>query len=126
TVGQFGLTDLCALKIYSHEKEYPLHRPHYPVAAADSCCNALLHAYHQLNYGSCFKQHRCYFSNNRNYRILTDLSNTWNNNKEKIFTTMIHEIEAQWMGKMQFNALVNGHTLIMDAPERVGGEDLGP
>lgn len=30
------------------------------------------------------------------------------------------------MGKMQFNALVNGHTVIMDAPERVGGEDNGP
>jgi putative redox protein len=39
---------------------------------------------------------------------------------------MQHEIEAQWMGKMQFNALVNGHTIIMDAPERVGGEDHGP
>ncbi len=39
---------------------------------------------------------------------------------------MKHEIESQWMGKMQFNALVNGHTLIMDAPERVGGEDNGP
>ncbi len=39
---------------------------------------------------------------------------------------MKHEIEAQWMGKMQFNALVNGHTVIMDAPERVGGEDNGP
>ena len=38
---------------------------------------------------------------------------------------MKHEIEAQWMGKMQFNALVNGHTVIMDAPERVGGEDNG-
>jgi|SRR5436190_4184591 len=37
-----------------------------------------------------------------------------------------HEIETQWMGKMQFNSLVNGHTLIMDAPERVGGEDAGP
>jgi len=37
-----------------------------------------------------------------------------------------HEIETQWMGKMQFNSLVNGHTLIMDAPERVGGEDIGP
>jgi len=36
-----------------------------------------------------------------------------------------HEIETQWMGKMQFNALVNGHTVIMDAPERVGGEDNG-
>ena len=39
---------------------------------------------------------------------------------------MKHEIEAVWMGKMQFNALVNGHTVIMDAPERAGGEDLGP
>jgi putative redox protein len=36
-----------------------------------------------------------------------------------------HEIETQWMGKMQFNAIVNGHTVIMDAPERVGGEDNG-
>ena len=37
-----------------------------------------------------------------------------------------HEIETQWMGKMQFNTLVNGHTIIMDAPERAGGEDNGP
>ena len=37
-----------------------------------------------------------------------------------------HEIETQWMGKMQFNALVNGHTIITDAPEKVGGEDNGP
>ena len=39
---------------------------------------------------------------------------------------MKHEIETMWMGKMQFNALVNGHTIIMDAPQRVGGEDNGP
>jgi len=39
---------------------------------------------------------------------------------------MKHFVETQWMGKMQFNALVNGHTIIMDAPERVGGEDHGP
>ena len=39
---------------------------------------------------------------------------------------MTHEIETQWMGKMQFNALVNGHTIVMDVPERVGGEDNGP
>ena len=39
---------------------------------------------------------------------------------------MTHEIEAQWMGKMQFNILVNGHTLILDAPERAGGDDNGP
>ena len=37
-----------------------------------------------------------------------------------------HEIETQWMGKMQFNTLVNGHTIVMDAPERAGGEDNGP
>src|SRR6516225_8226052 len=39
---------------------------------------------------------------------------------------MKHEIETMWVGKMQFNALINGHTIIMDAPERVGGEDRGP
>ena len=39
---------------------------------------------------------------------------------------MAHEIDVQWMGKMQFNALVNGHTVVMDAPEKVGGEDNGP
>lgn len=39
---------------------------------------------------------------------------------------MAHLVETQWMGKMQFNALVNGHTVIMDGPERVGGEDNGP
>jgi Predicted redox protein, regulator of disulfide bond formation len=37
-----------------------------------------------------------------------------------------HQIETQWMGKMQFNSLVNGHTIIMDAPQRAGGEDNGP
>ena len=37
-----------------------------------------------------------------------------------------HEIETQWMGKMQFNALVNGHTIVMDAPQRAGGEENGP
>jgi len=37
-----------------------------------------------------------------------------------------HEIGTQWMGKMQFNALVNGYTIVMDAPEKVGGEDKGP
>jgi putative redox protein len=39
---------------------------------------------------------------------------------------MTHKVETQWMGKMQFNALINGHTIIMDAPERIGGEDHGP
>ena len=39
---------------------------------------------------------------------------------------MTHEIDVQWMGKMQFNALVNGHAIVMDGPEKVGGEDNGP
>ena len=39
---------------------------------------------------------------------------------------MAHEVEVQWMGKMQFNALVNGHTIVMDAPQKSGGEDNGP
>ncbi|WP_036679478.1 OsmC family protein [Daejeonella oryzae] len=37
-----------------------------------------------------------------------------------------HEIDSQWMGKMQFNSFINGHTIVMDAPEKVGGEDSGP
>ena len=39
---------------------------------------------------------------------------------------MTHEVETLWMGKMQFNSLVNNHTIVMDAPERSGGEDNGP
>jgi putative redox protein len=37
-----------------------------------------------------------------------------------------HEIVTQWMGKMQFNPLINGHSVIMDAPERAAGENNGP
>ena len=39
---------------------------------------------------------------------------------------MTHEVVTQWMGKMQFNALVDGHTVMMDAPERSGGEHQAP
>lgn len=39
---------------------------------------------------------------------------------------MAHEIETQWLGRMQFKTAVDGHTLIMDAPERAGGDDHGP
>lgn len=39
---------------------------------------------------------------------------------------MAHVVETQWMGKMQFNSLVNDHTLVMDGHEKVGGEDNGP
>lgn len=37
-----------------------------------------------------------------------------------------HEIETKWMEKMQFNALINGHTVVMDAPEKSGGDDMAP
>lgn len=37
-----------------------------------------------------------------------------------------HVVETQWIGGMQFNADVNGHTIRMDAPERAGGDDIGP
>ena len=37
-----------------------------------------------------------------------------------------HEIETQWMGKMQFNSLVNGHTIIMDAPEGPAARTRAP
>jgi len=39
---------------------------------------------------------------------------------------MAHEVETRWTGKMEFQAEVDGHKVIMDAPERVGGEDHGP
>lgn len=39
---------------------------------------------------------------------------------------MAHEVETRWTGKMEFLAEVNGHTVIMDAPERAGGDDHGP
>ena len=39
---------------------------------------------------------------------------------------MSHVVETQWIGGMQFNADVNGHTIVMDAPERAGGNDVGP
>lgn len=41
-------------------------------------------------------------------------------------TIMQHKVEALWMGRMKFNALVQGHTLVMDAPPHVGGDDEGP
>jgi putative redox protein len=40
--------------------------------------------------------------------------------------TVTHVVDTQWIGGMQFNADVNGHTIIMDAPERAGGNDYGP
>lgn len=37
-----------------------------------------------------------------------------------------HKVETQWMGAMQFNALVQDHVIVMDAPERATGNDNGP
>ena len=39
---------------------------------------------------------------------------------------MTHDIAAKWMGDMQFDADVNGHTITMDAAEKVGGHNKGP
>lgn len=39
---------------------------------------------------------------------------------------MAHEVETRWTGKMEFQAELDGHTVIMDAPERAGGEGHGP
>jgi putative redox protein len=38
---------------------------------------------------------------------------------------MKHEVGTNWSGGMRFNALVNGHIIVMDAPERVGGKNEG-
>ena len=39
---------------------------------------------------------------------------------------MKHIVNTSWQGNMQFNAIVNGHTIKMDALEEVGGNNLGP
>lgn len=39
---------------------------------------------------------------------------------------MKHKVNTQWNENMQFDAVVNGHHLIMDANAEVGGRDAGP
>lgn len=39
---------------------------------------------------------------------------------------MKHSVKTIWKGDMVFEADVNGHTLIMDAPDEAGGHDKGP
>jgi putative redox protein len=39
---------------------------------------------------------------------------------------MKQRIEADWKGMMQFEAELNGHKIVIDAPESSGGEDKGP
>jgi len=37
-----------------------------------------------------------------------------------------HLVKTQWKGNLTFQSEINGHKLIMDAPEEGGGKDLGP
>jgi len=39
---------------------------------------------------------------------------------------MKHKVSTTWKEKMQFDAVVNNHHIIMDAVPEVGGEDKGP
>lgn len=39
---------------------------------------------------------------------------------------MKHTVESTWQGNRKFDAVVNGHHLIMDLSEEAGGEDAGP
>ncbi|MGC9354186.1 MAG: OsmC family protein [Mariniphaga sp.] len=36
------------------------------------------------------------------------------------------QIKVKWLEKMAFSAEVNGHEIILDADEKVGGENRGP
>lgn len=39
---------------------------------------------------------------------------------------MKHIVNTAWAGKMKFDTEVNGHHIILDAAEEVGGENAGP
>lgn len=39
---------------------------------------------------------------------------------------MKHIVNTAWSGKMKFDTEVNGHHIILDAAEDVGGENAGP
>lgn len=39
---------------------------------------------------------------------------------------MKQTINTSWLGDMQFDAVVSGHHLVMDAMPAVGGQDAGP
>ncbi|GAT62692.1 OsmC family protein [Paludibacter jiangxiensis] len=38
---------------------------------------------------------------------------------------MTHTVNTSWKGDMQFNALVSGHSVTMDASPEFGGQDAG-
>jgi len=42
------------------------------------------------------------------------------------FSNMKQTLNTSWNGNMQFDALVSGHHVIMDARAEVGGQDAGP
>lgn len=37
-----------------------------------------------------------------------------------------HSIKTEWKGNMAFEADINGHKIVMDAPIEAGGENKGP
>ncbi len=39
---------------------------------------------------------------------------------------MKSSIDLKWLGNMTFETEVNGHKLVLDVPEKVGGNDKGP
>lgn len=39
---------------------------------------------------------------------------------------MKHEVNLGWTGDMAFKADMDGHKIVVDAPEEVGGHDTGP
>ncbi len=39
---------------------------------------------------------------------------------------MRHTVNTSWKGEMKFDAIVNGHHVVMDIPADKGGEDAGP
>lgn len=38
----------------------------------------------------------------------------------------MHAITCTWTGDMSFDAVINGHTITLDAEEQFGGSDKGP
>lgn len=47
-------------------------------------------------------------------------------NKNIIIKAMKQSIKTEWKGDMAFETELNGHKLIVDAADEVGGHDLGP
>lgn len=39
---------------------------------------------------------------------------------------MEHNVDISWLGKMAFETEINGHKIVVDADESIGGENKGP